>query len=99
MLKLSDAASIARSRWLRFVVVGRSLRWASSRRAARCPICATSLSEEDAIAVSPVGIAHAECALVHALESRRAKPERRARRGVIPEEELREVVGTIARLG
>jgi hypothetical protein len=49
--------------------LGAGHRWGRTRRSARCVICGLRLCPEDAIGLVPEGTTHAECALVHMLES------------------------------
>lgn len=69
MFTLSRAVFSLRSRCWRFELVGRSLRWATSRHPQPCAICGTSISDGDTISLSSGGVAHGECAVVHALEA------------------------------
>ena len=70
MMRFRSALTSARCRSLRVRPPRRARWWRASSRQARCAVCGLIVMCDDAIGLVPTaGLAHAECALVHMLES------------------------------
>jgi hypothetical protein len=70
MTRPSTMIAHTHGRWRRLPALPRAHWWRSDPRPVSCVVCGLTVRPDDAIGLLPhVGFAHAECALVHMLES------------------------------
>ena len=83
MAHLAAIPEVGHRRWM-LALLSRTAHWSSGGRRAHCVMCGTRVCREDAISLLPRGISHAECALVHMLETDESNNPDHSRDGKAP---------------